>query len=84
MNRVSSWLLGCVAFGLSLSGMAADTAATSALKPELRAKLASKIPGAKPENIRETPIPGLYEVSVVPMAAMSSVATCSKSPPARI
>jgi thiol:disulfide interchange protein DsbC len=64
MNRVSSWLLGCVAFGLSLSGMAADTAATSALKPELRAKLASKIPGAKPENIRETPIPGLYEVSV--------------------
>lgn len=64
MNRLSLFLLGCAAFGVTVSGLAADVPATSTLKPELRAQLASKIPGAKPENIRESPIPGLYEVAV--------------------
>jgi thiol:disulfide interchange protein DsbC len=64
MNRLSLFLAGCAAFGVTASGIAADTPATSALNPELRAQLASKIPGAKPESIRESPIPGLYEVAV--------------------
>ena len=64
MTRLTSLLLGLIAFGFAASGIAAEAPAPNPLKPELRAKLASRIPGAKPENIRPTPIPGLYEVAV--------------------
>lgn len=64
MNRLSSILLVFLTIGVTASTLAADASAPSALSPELRAKLASKIPGATPQSIRETPIPGLYEVAV--------------------
>lgn len=64
MNRFSSFLLAILAFGITAGVNAADTPSAGALTPELRAKLASKIPGATAQSIRETPIPGLYEVAV--------------------
>lgn len=63
MNRISTALFAGLALVSAASGFAADTA-KGTLTPELRAELASKIPGAKPESVRESPIPGLYEVSV--------------------
>ncbi len=63
MNRLSTALLAGLALISAATGFAADTA-KSALTPEQRAQLASKIPGAKADSVRESPIPGLYEVSV--------------------
>ncbi len=42
---------------------AATNASTStSASPDPRALIASKVPGAKPEDVRATPIPGLYEI----------------------
>ena len=44
---------------------AAAPAATTATKGEdLRVQLAKKLPGAKPEDVRPTPIAGIYEISM--------------------
>lgn len=65
MNGISTALLAGLALVTAATGLAADAdTAKNTLSSELRAQLASKIPGAKPESVRESPIPGLYEVSV--------------------
>jgi thiol:disulfide interchange protein DsbC len=38
-------------------------AQTPATTPDVRADLAKKIPGAKPEDLRPSPIPGVYELT---------------------
>jgi thiol:disulfide interchange protein DsbC len=49
-----------------LSAASADESATKipAKADDLRAQLAKKVPGAKPEDVRATPIPGMYEISI--------------------
>src|SRR5262245_2937412 len=64
MNRILSLVIAGTALMGAVAGFAADAPAKPELTPALRAQLASKLPGAKPENIRETPVPGLYEVAV--------------------
>jgi thiol:disulfide interchange protein DsbC len=50
--------------------VAAGSPATKATVPlvtttsDIRAMLASKLPGAKPEDVHPTPVPGLYEISL--------------------
>jgi len=63
MKTLPTFLLSVLALGATAASIAADSPAGT-LTPELRTKLASKIPGATPQSIRETPIPGLYEVAV--------------------
>lgn len=58
MNRLLSSLLGCALLAGAATGFAATSAAP---KADVRAQLASKIPGAKPEDIRPSPIEGIYE-----------------------
>lgn len=60
-------LLGCTALGWAAVGLSADAPTTgtkTAPKGDIRVQLAAKIPGAKPENIRPSPIPGIYEIMV--------------------
>ncbi len=49
------------AAGISL-GARTSTEAKAGASSDPRALIASKIPGARPEDVRPTPIPGLYEV----------------------
>jgi len=62
MNRFATLLLATAAFGLPFQAFAAQNPAQAPMKPELRAQLAAKIPGAKAEDVRPSPVPGLYEV----------------------
>jgi thiol:disulfide interchange protein DsbC len=50
--------LGLVALMASFTLLAADAA-----RPDPRVELARKIPGAKPEDLRASPIPGVYELT---------------------
>ena len=63
MKRVAALLLG---LGLSLTAASAVQAPTDseANLAKLRATLAKKVPGAKPEDVRVSPIPGLYEIAL--------------------
>lgn len=60
-RNLSLTLLGCMSLAWGPAGLAGD-APKSAPKPDIRAELAAKIPGAKPEDIRTSPLPGMYEV----------------------
>ena len=52
------WLIGCLALcGLLAQGIAAAEPADSSES----AQVASRIPGAKPDEIRPTPVKGIYE-----------------------
>src|SRR6185295_17044929 len=52
------------AFGLAVAlGPLAFAADTPISKADPRVELAGKIPGAKPENLRASPIPGVYEMT---------------------
>jgi thiol:disulfide interchange protein DsbC len=63
MKKVAALLLG---LGLSLSAVSAiqAPAENGADDAKLRATLAKKVPGAKAEDVRASPIPGLYEVAL--------------------
>ncbi len=47
---------------LGLAASVATAQAQQSPKPDARAELASKIPGAKAEELRPSPVPGLYEM----------------------
>ena len=53
---------GTHAVGAPASGATASTAASTAASTDPRVLIASKVPGAKPEDVRATPIPGIYEI----------------------
>src|SRR5690242_5659036 len=61
MNRIllSALLVAC----LVSVGLGADDGAKG-LTNEVKAQLAKKIPGAKPEDVRPSPISGMYEISL--------------------
>ena len=53
-------ILAMVGAATPLAALAAEPPA--AAKPDPRVELASKVPGATPEDVRASPIPGMYEV----------------------
>ena len=67
---IASAAVACVLLGQAYAASGANAApapqphaATSAsTSADPRALIASKVPGAKPEDVRATPIPGLYEI----------------------
>ena len=62
--RTRTWLLfGVVALGTSVLATAQVPAGqkSPAAAADPRVEIASKIPGAKPDDLRESPIPGVYE-----------------------
>lgn len=64
-RSLSLILLGCAALAWGPAGLAGDAPKAvpkAAAKADIRAELAAKIPGAKPEDIRPSPLPGIYEV----------------------
>jgi thiol:disulfide interchange protein DsbC len=66
-NRYSLILLSMLSLSVASPAMAADEPAQPAKagkNEDIRAQLAKKLPGAKPEDIRPTPIPGLYELTM--------------------
>lgn len=56
--RMRALLAGTFVLAAPLASLAAQPAA----RPDVRAELASKIPGAKAEDLKPTPIPGVYEL----------------------
>jgi thiol:disulfide interchange protein DsbC len=58
MNRFLALVLVAL---MPLAGFAADKPAID--KSDPRIALAAKIPGAKPEDLRATPVPGIYELT---------------------
>lgn len=62
-KRITRSLL-CGALGLQLAVAHAQTpAAPSQAGPDLRAEIARRIPGTRPEQLRPTPIEGVYELA---------------------
>lgn len=55
-------LLGAVAC-VALRAQPAQSPATAQPKADPRAEIASRIPGARPEELRPSPIPGVYELT---------------------
>ena len=55
-------ILAIVGAAAPFAALAAEPPAAAATKPDPRVELASKIPGATPEDLRPSPIPGMYEV----------------------
>jgi thiol:disulfide interchange protein DsbC len=50
--------------GATFSAAAATPAKPAEKSDDPRVVIASKLPGAKPENVRATPLPGIYEVTM--------------------
>jgi thiol:disulfide interchange protein DsbC len=46
------------------SALAADTNKAAVNSDDIRVQLAKKLPGAKPEDVRPTPIAGMYEIAL--------------------
>jgi thiol:disulfide interchange protein DsbC len=61
-RRIGTVLLAGV-MGLVASSMAMPQVAAAKKAADPRADIAAKIPGTKPDDLRETPIPGIYELS---------------------
>ncbi len=49
---------------LATTVMAAEPAQAAIKSDDIRVQLAKKLPGAKPEDVRPTPIPGMYEIAL--------------------
>jgi thiol:disulfide interchange protein DsbC len=63
MKRIVALMLG-LALSLAAAGSVETPADGEANLAQLRANLAKKVPGAKPEDVRVSPIPGLYEIAL--------------------
>jgi thiol:disulfide interchange protein DsbC len=53
-----------VSFLFAASAMAAEPAKPLVKSDDIRVQLAKKLPGAKPEDVRPTPIAGMYEITL--------------------
>jgi thiol:disulfide interchange protein DsbC len=56
-------VLGLIGSALALPLAAAPSPASDAAKADPRVAVASKIPGTRPEDLRPSPVPGVYELT---------------------
>ncbi len=56
--------LGAAIIGVATSALAAEPAKAAVKGEDIRVQLAKKLPGAKAEDVRPTPIAGMYEITL--------------------
>jgi thiol:disulfide interchange protein DsbC len=64
VNAVYRLSLIVVSILVAARVMAAEPVKTPAKSDDIRVQLAKKLPGAKPEDVRSTPIAGMYEITL--------------------
>jgi thiol:disulfide interchange protein DsbC len=64
LNALYRYFLAAIAVASAASVLAAEPAKPATKGEDLRVQLAKKLPGAKAEDVRPSPIPGVYEIAM--------------------
>jgi len=64
LNSRSKYLIALACIGVAVAALATEPAKPVAKSDDIRVQLAKKLPGAKPEDVRPTPMPGIYEIAI--------------------